>query len=443
MTEYQSKRKLPSDHHLLQSREEDSSESERRRNRRGSRTVDASTRQTPEGLSRPSTSQSRDYHHQPTSFSRVELPRQSSQDYHEGSILVKFLPKECSTPGKAVIGHHLPLSSPNSSSSSIKTVVNNEDEHPEQQESSLIVVEKKAVTLLPETLDKPTTQLQSKSNNIVSYSAVNLVSNFRSRLLRGIRRHQRRPSSDSMEDELIQKPLKQGSGLRSSYGAVMSSEDEEDNKQLQQQQDMQSSIIVGNTDNISSTKHAMFHHSTPHDASETPEVESSSRRRRKSLSDASGHPLAPGRHQHRRRSSTYRRSVSNEGRRASSGRRASHLSHREEDYSTEQLEIERFSVRPALTWFFLTGRKFLVKYWIWMVALMLMIMSVLGEKVVVFRICYMALFLTFILTFQVSLLNLLCRKLYKVFAFETDSYPTDFGDDFYFHSSSWSWFTHS
>ena len=59
-------------------------------------------------------------------------------------------------------------------------------------------------------------------------------------------------------------------------------------------------------------------------------------------------------------------------------------------------------LRRALIWFYSGGRKILVKYWIWIVALMLMIMSVSGKRVVVFRIFYMTLFLVFLLTFQVS-----------------------------------------
>lgn len=59
-------------------------------------------------------------------------------------------------------------------------------------------------------------------------------------------------------------------------------------------------------------------------------------------------------------------------------------------------------LKSALIWFYTGGRSILVKYWIWMVALMLMIMSVSGKRVVVFRIFYMILFLAFLLTFQVS-----------------------------------------
>lgn len=66
-------------------------------------------------------------------------------------------------------------------------------------------------------------------------------------------------------------------------------------------------------------------------------------------------------------------------------------------------------LRRALIWFYSGGRKILVKYWIWIVALMLMIMSVSGKKVVVFRIFYMTLFLVFLLTFQVSRHLGLCK----------------------------------
>lgn len=45
---------------------------------------------------------------------------------------------------------------------------------------------------------------------------------------------------------------------------------------------------------------------------------------------------------------------------------------------------------------------FLVKYWIWVVAIMLMVISLSGERVVIYRIVYMFLFLFFILMFQFS-----------------------------------------
>ncbi|KAJ8875009.1 hypothetical protein PR048_022899 [Dryococelus australis] len=44
---------------------------------------------------------------------------------------------------------------------------------------------------------------------------------------------------------------------------------------------------------------------------------------------------------------------------------------------------------------------FLTKFWIWIVAIMLFVISFVGEKMTVLRIIYMALFLFFILTFQV------------------------------------------
>lgn len=47
------------------------------------------------------------------------------------------------------------------------------------------------------------------------------------------------------------------------------------------------------------------------------------------------------------------------------------------------------------------GRHLLVKYWIWMVASMLLLMSLLGDRVVIYRIVYMFMFLTFVLMFQV------------------------------------------
>ena len=45
----------------------------------------------------------------------------------------------------------------------------------------------------------------------------------------------------------------------------------------------------------------------------------------------------------------------------------------------------------------------LIKYWIWVVAAMLMVMSISGQRVVVYRIFYMALFLTFTIVLMVSI----------------------------------------
>lgn len=64
--------------------------------------------------------------------------------------------------------------------------------------------------------------------------------------------------------------------------------------------------------------------------------------------------------------------------------------------------IRRLTSSTSVTWIMRNLRKILVKYWIWIVALMLMIMSVGGTRVVIYRVFYMFLFLTFILTFQVS-----------------------------------------
>ena len=46
-------------------------------------------------------------------------------------------------------------------------------------------------------------------------------------------------------------------------------------------------------------------------------------------------------------------------------------------------------------------RGLFIKYWIWVVAIMLMIMSLGGDRVVIYRIVYMSLFLSFIFFFQV------------------------------------------
>lgn len=47
-------------------------------------------------------------------------------------------------------------------------------------------------------------------------------------------------------------------------------------------------------------------------------------------------------------------------------------------------------------------RSLLVKFWIWLVAIMLFIFGIQGKEVVIFRIMYMVLFLIFTITFQVS-----------------------------------------
>lgn len=45
---------------------------------------------------------------------------------------------------------------------------------------------------------------------------------------------------------------------------------------------------------------------------------------------------------------------------------------------------------------------FLTKFWIWVVAITLFAVAISGQRVTGFRIIYMALFLMFILSFQVS-----------------------------------------
>uniref|UniRef100_T1KNY9 Uncharacterized protein n=1 Tax=Tetranychus urticae TaxID=32264 RepID=T1KNY9_TETUR len=47
-------------------------------------------------------------------------------------------------------------------------------------------------------------------------------------------------------------------------------------------------------------------------------------------------------------------------------------------------------------------RGLFIKYWIWVVAIMLMVMSLGGDRVVIYRIAYMSLFLSFIFVFQLS-----------------------------------------
>ncbi len=57
---------------------------------------------------------------------------------------------------------------------------------------------------------------------------------------------------------------------------------------------------------------------------------------------------------------------------------------------------------PLLQWLRDLYKDLLIKYWIWVVASMLMVMSLSGNRVVIYRIVYMLLFLSFVLMFQVS-----------------------------------------
>lgn len=49
-------------------------------------------------------------------------------------------------------------------------------------------------------------------------------------------------------------------------------------------------------------------------------------------------------------------------------------------------------------------KRFLTKFWIAVVAMMLFTSGITGERMTVFRIVYMSLFLLFIITFQVNIL---------------------------------------
>ena len=253
------------------------------------------------------------------------------------------------------------------------------------------------------------------------FTTANLVSDFRSKILKGIRKHQRKTSSDSMNENLLE-PLT-SSPRHSSYGAVRGQPLEDEQQEDSDLQRQHHRLSLDTEDG----KHAIMFHSTHVPRSSIVDGdeggEETGRRRRKSLSDAHHASFSSDHHHHHRhrkssssqqpqqhRSSAFRRSSSIDARRLSrSSRRTSRISEtgvRDDECSDEDQDLEdmedRFSVKPALFWIFVTSRKFLVKYWIWMVAVLLMIMSVLGEKVVVFRICYMVLFLAFILTFQLS-----------------------------------------
>ena len=47
-------------------------------------------------------------------------------------------------------------------------------------------------------------------------------------------------------------------------------------------------------------------------------------------------------------------------------------------------------------------KNLLTKFWIWVVAIMLFVIGITGTRMTVYRILYMALFLIFVLVFQVS-----------------------------------------
>lgn len=47
-------------------------------------------------------------------------------------------------------------------------------------------------------------------------------------------------------------------------------------------------------------------------------------------------------------------------------------------------------------------KKFLTRFWIWVVAITLFAVAITGQSMTGFRIIYMALFLFFVLTFQVN-----------------------------------------
>lgn len=63
-------------------------------------------------------------------------------------------------------------------------------------------------------------------------------------------------------------------------------------------------------------------------------------------------------------------------------------------------------------------KKFLTKFWIWVVAITLFAVAITGETMTAFRILYMALFLFFVLTFQVTLLIFLNERHSWVFGLD-------------------------
>jgi len=50
-------------------------------------------------------------------------------------------------------------------------------------------------------------------------------------------------------------------------------------------------------------------------------------------------------------------------------------------------------------------KKLMTKFWIWVVAISLFVIGITGNRITVFRIIYMGLFLVFILTFQVCAIH--------------------------------------
>lgn len=234
-------------------------------------------------------------------------------------------------------------------------------------------------------------------------SGIAIISNI-------LRKHQRK---DSMEDKLLQ-PIKPAQGVITSYGSVPPSEEDEEYSELRDGR-------IATVTREHHRNHTSLHPQTslsPQPSTSSQRVDNSSLQPQHSEGGPSANvtrhhsfardSISKGRSHSRQNS---KRSTSGtpgeggeEGHPGSGGRRPSGMrSRRTSRIEMEELKRKKsFSLKPILLWFFLKGRKILVKYWIWMVALMLMIMSVSGERVVVFRICYMAFFLLFILTFQLS-----------------------------------------
>ena len=81
---------------------------------------------------------------------------------------------------------------------------------------------------------------------------------------------------------------------------------------------------------------------------------------------------------------------------------------------------------PSIAWLTMVVRQLLVKYWIWMVASMLMVMSLGGQRVVIYRVVYMFIFLSFVLMFQVRYTDLYYRNTFLRFGFRSISYISSF-----------------
>ena len=90
------------------------------------------------------------------------------------------------------------------------------------------------------------------------------------------------------------------------------------------------------------------------------------------------------------------------GRVAAEGEAHENVSFTEERHMSLAANYTFNDIDPFLNKTIKVVREFLSKYWIIIVTLLLMVMSLSGDKVVLYRIVYMSLFLAFVLAFQIS-----------------------------------------